>query len=67
MSVLHFASLEYCTEQGESGTEFRVDYLKPSGAIRLYHPDWVVVQKTGQGDVNSDYRNQGTRVGRHYR
>ena len=40
------------TEQGESGTQFRVDYLKPSGAIGFYHPDWVVVQKTSQGDVN---------------
>jgi len=29
-----------------------VDYLKPSGAIGFYHPDWVVVQKTSQGDVN---------------
>ncbi len=34
------------TEQGDSGTQFRVDYLKPSGAIGFYHPDWVVVQKT---------------------
>lgn len=30
--VLRFSSLG-TTEQGESGTEFRVDYLKPSGAI----------------------------------
>jgi len=49
--VLRFASLG-TTEQGESGTQFRVDYLKPSGAIGFYHPDWVVVQKTSQGDVN---------------
>ena len=40
------------TEQGESGTQFRVDYLKPSGAIGFYHPDWVVVQRTGRGEVN---------------
>ena len=40
------------TEQGESGTQFRVDYLKPSGAIGFYHPDWVVVQKTNAGEVN---------------
>ena len=40
------------TEQGESGTQFRVDYLKPSGAIGFYHPDWVVVQKTKAGEVN---------------
>jgi type III restriction enzyme len=29
-----------------------VDYLKPSGAIGFYHPDWVVVQKTETGEVN---------------
>jgi type III restriction enzyme len=29
-----------------------VDYLKPSGAIGFYHPDWVVVQKTKGGEVN---------------
>jgi len=40
------------TEQGESGTQYRVDYLKPSGAIGFYHPDWVVVQKTKAGEVN---------------
>ena len=49
--VLRFAALG-TTEQGESGTQFRVDYLKPSGAIGFYHPDWVVVQKTGAGEVN---------------
>ncbi|MBI3962686.1 MAG: hypothetical protein HY335_08035, partial [Deinococcus sp.] len=49
--VLCFASLG-TTEQGESQTRFRVDYLKPSGAIGLYHPDWVVVQRTEQGEVN---------------
>jgi len=49
--VLRFAALG-TTEQGESGTQFRVDYLKPSGAIGFYHPDWVVVQKTKAGDVN---------------
>jgi len=48
--VLRFASLA-TTEQGESGTRFRVDYLKPSGAIGFYHPDWVVVQKTSDGEV----------------
>ena len=46
-----FASLG-TTEQGESGTLFRIDYLKPSGAIGLYYPDWVAVQMTGQGEVN---------------
>jgi type III restriction enzyme len=49
--VLRFASLG-TTEQGESGTQFRVDYLKPSGAIGFYHPDWVVVQRVGKGEVN---------------
>ena len=49
--VLRFAALG-TTEQGESGTQFRVDYLKPSGAIGFYHPDWVVVQKTDGGEVN---------------
>jgi len=49
--VVRFASLG-TTEQGESGTQFRVDYLKPSGAIGFYHPDWVVVQKTGAGETN---------------
>jgi type III restriction enzyme len=49
--VVRFASLG-TTEQGESGTRFRVDYLKPSGAIGFYHPDWVIVQKTKAGEVN---------------
>ncbi|HEB74926.1 MAG TPA: hypothetical protein ENJ04_01060 [Nitrospirae bacterium] len=49
--VLRFASLG-TTEQGESGTQFRIDYLKPSGAIGFYHPDWVVVQQTSDGEVN---------------
>lgn len=49
--VRRFASLG-TTEQGDSGTQFRVDYLKLTGAIGFYHPDWVVVQKTADGDVN---------------
>ncbi|MGH9836129.1 MAG: hypothetical protein ACRD9Y_24155, partial [Blastocatellia bacterium] len=49
--VLRFASLG-TTEQGESGVSFRVSYLKSSGAIGLYHPDWVVIQKTPQGEIN---------------
>jgi type III restriction enzyme len=49
--VSRFAALG-TTEQGESGTQFRVDYLKPSGAIGFYHPDWVLVQKTKKGEVN---------------
>lgn len=49
--VLRFASLG-TTEQGDSGTQFRIDYLKPSGAIGFYYPDWVAVQITEQGEVN---------------
>lgn len=49
--VQRFASLA-TTEQGSSGTPFRVDYLKPSGAIGFYYPDWAVVQKTPEGEVN---------------
>jgi type III restriction enzyme len=49
--VVRFASLG-TTEQGDSATKFRVDYLKPSGAIGFYHPDWVVVQKDGKNEVN---------------
>jgi hypothetical protein len=56
--VLRFAALG-TTEQGESGTQFRVDYLKPSGAIGFYHPDWVVVQKSGKSEVN--WANSGIR------
>jgi len=49
--VSRFAALG-TTEQGESGSQFRVDYLKPTGAIGFYHPDWVVVQKARAGEVN---------------
>ncbi len=49
--VLRFASLG-TTEQGDSATRFRVDYLKPSGAIGFYHPDWAAVQQTPSGEVN---------------
>lgn len=49
--VARFASLG-TTDQGESGTQFRVDYLKPSGAIGFYYPDWVVVQKSQEGEMN---------------
>jgi hypothetical protein len=44
--VVRFAAL------AETFTGFWVDYLKPSGAIGRYFPDWVVVQKTKQGRVN---------------
>jgi len=49
--VLRFASLG-TTQQGDSASTFRVDYLKLSGAIGFYHPDWVVVQKTDNEEVN---------------
>lgn len=49
--VLRFAALG-TTEQGDSSASFRVDYVKESGAIGFYHPDWVVVQKTENGEVN---------------
>jgi type III restriction enzyme len=49
--VVRFASLG-TTEQGDSATRFRVDYLKPSGAIGVYHPDWVVVQQATSGEIN---------------
>ena len=47
--VRRFAALG-TTEQGNSGTCFRVDYLKASGAIGFYYPDWVVVQKDSEGE-----------------
>jgi len=46
--VLRFAALG-STEQGVSGVRFRVDYLKPSGAIGFYHPDWVAVLQGDSG------------------
>ncbi|MDX9861661.1 MAG: DEAD/DEAH box helicase family protein [Rhodospirillales bacterium] len=49
--VLRFAALG-TTEQGESGTQFRVDYIKPSGAIGFYHPDWAAVQTADGNAVN---------------
>jgi len=49
--VLRFASLA-TTEQGESDCPFRIDYLKPNGAIGFYYPDWVVVQETSNGEIN---------------
>ena len=49
--VVRFAALG-TTEQGNSGTTFHIDYLKPSGAIGFYYPDWVVVQKAKDSEVN---------------
>jgi type III restriction enzyme len=56
--VLRFASLG-TTEQGDSNTAFRVDYLKPTGAIGFYYPDWVAVQKTDEGEVNWIIESKG--------
>ena len=47
--VLRFSALG-TTEQGSSGTSFRVDYLKVSGAIGFYYPDWVAVQTGLDGE-----------------
>ena len=49
--VMRFAALG-TTEQGSSGTTFRVDYLKASGAIGFYYPDWVAVQDDDGEAVN---------------
>lgn len=49
--ILRFAALG-TTEQGESNTAFRVDYLKPTGAIGFYYPDWVAVGITEAGETN---------------
>jgi type III restriction enzyme len=57
--VLRFAALG-TTEQGESGTQFRVDYIKPSGAIGFYHPDWVAVQEADGKSVNWIIETKGT-------
>ena len=42
--VVRFAALA-TTEQGASAAAFHIDYLKPSGAIGFYFPDWVMVQE----------------------
>lgn len=49
--VLRFAALG-TTEQGDSGTQFRVDFIKPSGAIGFYYPDWVAIQQSDKKEVN---------------
>ena len=45
-----FASLASSGEA--SATRFKVDYLKTTGAIGFYHPDFVAVQKTHDGAIN---------------
>lgn len=44
--VLRFAALA-ATEQGSAGVQFRIPYLKGSGAIGHYYPDWVIVASDG--------------------
>ncbi len=48
--VRRFSALA-ATEQGAAGVLFRVDYLKASGAIGFYYPDWIVAQQTEDGEV----------------
>ena len=33
------------TERGAAGVPFRVDYLKPDGAVGFYCPDWFLVSR----------------------
>jgi type III restriction enzyme len=49
--IRKFAALG-TTEQGDSGTQLRVDYLKSTGAIGFYHPDFIAIQKKGQNEIN---------------
>ncbi|MXW02726.1 MAG: hypothetical protein F4X59_10825 [Holophagales bacterium] len=49
--VLRFAALG-TTEQGVSGAALRIDYVKPSGAIGFYYPDWVLVHQDHSGETN---------------
>ena len=45
--VLRFAALA-ATEQGTAGVQCKVDYVKRTGAIGFYYPDWVLVQRSGE-------------------
>lgn len=49
--VTRFAALA-TTEQGASATEFCIDYLKASGAIGFYYPDWVMVQERNRVETH---------------
>jgi len=48
--VVRFASLG--TTESESGVAFKIDYLKPSGAIGFYYPDFAVVQNVDGQEVH---------------
>lgn len=49
--VTRFAALA-TTEQGASAAEFCIDYLKASGAIGFYYPDWVMVQEHNGAEIH---------------
>lgn len=44
--VLRFSSL------AEQFTRFRVNYLSSNGSLKFYYPDFVVVQKKGESEIN---------------
>jgi type III restriction enzyme len=48
--IVRFAALG--TTGQEAGAKFRVEFLKPSGALGLYHPDFVAVQETGDSETH---------------
>jgi len=48
--VVRFAALG--TTDQESAAKFSVNYVKPSGAIGLYYPDWVVIQRAGSEELS---------------
>jgi type III restriction enzyme len=48
--VLRFAA--FGTTEQDTAVQFHVDYLKKSGAIAFYYPDWVLVQKSERGPIN---------------
>lgn len=53
--VERFAALG--TTEQDSAAVFKVDYLKPSGAIGFYHPDFVVVERAAEGPGGSEGTN----------
>lgn len=48
--IVRFAALG--TTGQESGAKFRVEFIKPSGALGLYHPDFVAVQQANGSETN---------------
>lgn len=45
-----FKDVEAFSALAETFTRFSVDYLKPTGAMGRYYPDWVIQQRVGQED-----------------